>query len=99
MEKEKCSGSCCCCKPCGKLMSLAGIGLMLWGVGYGINGLVHMVNWWGVYPGWLLIKFFLFRLGLSFAAILFAGKVMGCNKGTCCCPGSCCNSGGQTAKS
>lgn len=99
-KKEACcstSGKCgngrCCCKCCGKLVHMAGAGLMLWGIGYGINGFIHMFAWWGAFSAWYLIKYVLFRLGLTFAAILFAGQVMGCNKGKCCCPGGCCSKG------
>jgi hypothetical protein len=77
-------------------MKLAGAGLMLWGIGYGINGIIHAFSWWDTYSHWYLIKMVFFRFGYSFAAMLFAGLCLGCTTGDCCCPsGKCCNKGGE----
>ena len=81
-SKEKgCCGSGCCGK---KLVKLATCGLMLWGVGYTINSLVHIYFWWHYYPLLYLAKFFFHRLGISFAAIVFAGMAKKCS---CDCKG------------
>jgi len=86
---EKCEGSKCCYKGCGKFLKRCAVGLMLWGFGYIVNSFLTCCPLWSHLGAFYAAKYVMYRMGFGFAAILFGASALHYNCG-CCKHGSAC---------